>query len=218
MRGAASAVPNGKRCSAFSRLFRCLAPSARMDTARSLAGKPLAGFRATPIRRSLMWHDSVCNTVQESTVTSTIVAKKTTTWGESGFSVRVSRPPRRHLQRLRKESRLPAWQDLGDPWTTWATCPRRASPRCSSPSSPNATKECPWASPPTWSTRSGNAFANPMATDAAIDRGVHRTIILEFDIPSYHTDAGQQRGQEQKVNPRVRSIGIHRQLRQVHCL
>ena len=33
---------------------------------------------------SLMWHDSVCNTVQKSTVTSTIVAKKTTTWGESG--------------------------------------------------------------------------------------------------------------------------------------
>ena len=32
-----------------------------------------------------MWHDSVCNTVQEPTVTSTIAAKKTTTWGESGF-------------------------------------------------------------------------------------------------------------------------------------
>ena len=32
-----------------------------------------------------MWHDSVCNTVQEPTVTSTIVAKKTTTWRESGF-------------------------------------------------------------------------------------------------------------------------------------
>ena len=32
-----------------------------------------------------MWHDSVCNTVQEPTVTSTIIAKKTTTWGESGF-------------------------------------------------------------------------------------------------------------------------------------
>ena len=129
------------------------------------------------------------------------------------------RPPRRYLQRLRKESRLPAWQDLGDPRTTRATCrPRRASPRCSSPSSPNATKEGPWASPPTWSTRSGAAFANPMATDAAIDRGVRRTIILEFDVPSYHTDAAQQRGQEQKVNPRVRSIGIHRQLRQVHCL
>ena len=57
-----------------------------------------------------------------------------------------------------------------------------------------------------------------MATDAAIDRGGHRTIILEFDGPSYNTDAAPQRGQEQKVNPRVRSIGIHRQLRQVHCL
>ena len=32
-----------------------------------------------------MWYDSVCTTVQEPTVTSTIVAKKTTTWGESGF-------------------------------------------------------------------------------------------------------------------------------------
>ena len=38
--------------------------------------------------------------------------------------------------------------------------------------------------------------------------GGHRTIILEFDVPSYHTDAAQQRGQEQKMNPRVRSIGI----------
>ena len=34
----------------------------------------------------------------------------------------------------------------------------------------------------------------------AIDRGVHRTIILEFDVPSYHTDAAQQRGQKQGVN------------------
>ena len=34
------------------------------------------------------------------------------------------------------------------------------------------------------------------------------SVILDFDVPSYHTDAGQQRGQEQKVNPRVRSIGI----------
>ena len=36
----------------------------------------------------------------------------------------------------------------------------------------------------------------------------HLSFGLEFDIPSYHTDAAQQRGQEQKVNPRVRSIGI----------
>ena len=58
----------------------------------------------------------------------------------------------------------------------------------------------------------------PWPPTPAIDRGVHRTIILEFDVPSYHTDAAQQRGQEQKVNPTVRSIGIRRQLRQVHCL
>ncbi len=32
-----------------------------------------------------MWHDSICNTVHKSTVTSIIVAKKTTTWGELGF-------------------------------------------------------------------------------------------------------------------------------------
>ena len=36
----------------------------------------------------------------------------------------------------------------------------------------------------------------------------HLSFGLEFDVPSYHTDAGQQRGQEQKVNPRVRPIGI----------
>ncbi len=32
-----------------------------------------------------MWHDSVCNTVQEPTGTSIIVAKKTAAWRESGF-------------------------------------------------------------------------------------------------------------------------------------
>ena len=42
-------------------------------------------------------------------------------------------------------------------WTTWATSPRvLRSPRCSSRSSPNATKGAPWASPPTWSSPSGS--------------------------------------------------------------
>ena len=36
-------------------------------------------------------------------------------------------------------------------------------------------------------------FANPMATAAAIDRVVHHSVILEFDVPSYRTDAAQQR-------------------------
>ena len=42
-----------------------------------------------------MWHVSVCNTVQEPTVTSTTDVKKTTTWGESGF-------PSEFLDRLDK--------------------------------------------------------------------------------------------------------------------
>ena len=43
-------------------------------------------------------------------------------------------------------------------------------------------------------------FANPMATAAAIDRVVHHAVILEFDVPSYRTDAVQQRGQSEGVN------------------
>ena len=42
-------------------------------------------------------------------------------------------------------------------------------------------------------------FANPMATAAAIDWVVHHSLILEFDVPSYRTDA-QQRGQAEEVN------------------
>ena len=36
-------------------------------------------------------------------------------------------------------------------------------------------------------------FANPMATAAAIDRIVHHSVILEFDVPSYRTSAAQNR-------------------------
>ena len=43
-------------------------------------------------------------------------------------------------------------------------------------------------------------FANPMATTPAIDRVVHHSVILEFDVPSYRTDAAQQRGQAEEVN------------------
>ena len=43
-------------------------------------------------------------------------------------------------------------------------------------------------------------FANPMATAAAIDRVIHHSVILEFDVPSYRTDAAQQRGQADQVN------------------
>ena len=37
-------------------------------------------------------------------------------------------------------------------------------------------------------------FANPMATAAAIDRVVHHSVILEFDVPSYRTDAAPAKG------------------------
>ena len=45
-------------------------------------------------------------------------------------------------------------------------------------------------------------FANPMATAAAIDRVVHHSVILEYgvDVPSYRTNAAQQRGQAEEVN------------------
>ena len=43
-------------------------------------------------------------------------------------------------------------------------------------------------------------FANPVATAAAIDRVVHHSVILEFDVPSYRTNAAQQRGQAKEVN------------------
>ena len=43
-------------------------------------------------------------------------------------------------------------------------------------------------------------FANPMATAAAIDRAVHHSVIMEFDVPSNRTGVAQKRGQEQEVN------------------
>ena len=39
-----------------------------------------------------------------------------------------------------------------------------------------------------------------MATAAAIDRVVHHSVILQFDVPSYRTDAAQQRGLAEEVN------------------
>ena len=39
-------------------------------------------------------------------------------------------------------------------------------------------------------------FANPMATAAAIDRIVHHSVILEFNVPSYRTSAARNRQAE----------------------
>ena len=43
-------------------------------------------------------------------------------------------------------------------------------------------------------------FVNPMATAAAIDRIVHHSVILEFDVPSYRTDAAQQHSHLHRVD------------------
>ena len=40
----------------------------------------------------------------------------------------------------------------------------------------------------------------PRATAAAIDRVVHHSVILKFDVPSYRTNAAQQRGRAEEVN------------------
>jgi DNA replication protein DnaC len=37
-------------------------------------------------------------------------------------------------------------------------------------------------------------FKNPMTTAAAIDRLVHHSVILEFDVPSYRTEDAKKRG------------------------
>ncbi|MDD5083035.1 MAG: IS21-like element helper ATPase IstB [Dehalococcoidales bacterium] len=42
----------------------------------------------------------------------------------------------------------------------------------------------------------GRIFQNPMATAAAIDRIVHHSVILEFNVPSYRTGAAEQRHAE----------------------
>ena len=36
-------------------------------------------------------------------------------------------------------------------------------------------------------------FKNPMTTAAAIDRVVHHSVILEFDVPSYRTEKASRR-------------------------
>ena len=54
-------------------------------------------------------------------------------------------------------------------------------------------------------------FANPMATAAAIDRVVHHSVILEFGVPSYRTDAAQQRGQAEEVTRQNQSTTFRQQ-------
>ena len=53
-------------------------------------------------------------------------------------------------------------------------------------------------------------FANPMATAAAIDRVVHHSVILEFDVPSYRTGVAQQRSSTGGAEP-AKIVDAHRQ-------
>ncbi len=44
-------------------------------------------------------------------------------------------------------------------------------------------------------------FFNPMGTAAAIDRIVHHSVILEFDMPSYRTSEAQGRQLQTTITP-----------------
>ena len=55
-------------------------------------------------------------------------------------------------------------------------------------------------------------FSNPMATAAAIDRIVHHSVILEFDVPSYRTGEAQERQLQTTVTPENDSYTGKRQL------
>ena len=46
-------------------------------------------------------------------------------------------------------------------------------------------------------------FANPMSTAVAIDRIVHHSVILEFDLPSYRTNAAQNRQAENETDRQI---------------
>ena len=51
-------------------------------------------------------------------------------------------------------------------------------------------------------------FANPMATAAAIDRIVHHSVILEFDLPSYRTSEAQGRQLQERQLPRCLKVFV----------
>ena len=49
-------------------------------------------------------------------------------------------------------------------------------------------------------TQLAKIFANPVVTAAAIDRVVHHSVILEFDLSSLRTDAALQGRQAEVAN------------------
>ena len=87
-------------------------------------------------------------------------------------------------------------------WTTWATCPRAPrNRRSSSPSSPNATSAGRWASRQTWSSRSGSAsLPTPWPPPRRLTGSCTTPSSWSLNVPSYRTNAAQQRGQAKEVN------------------
>ena len=62
---------------------------------RNLAGKPLAGFRATPSRRMPVLYDMMVHAIRITPPIASISdVKKTMAWGESGFPVTFPGLPR----------------------------------------------------------------------------------------------------------------------------
>ena len=56
----------------------------------------------------------------------------------------------------------------------------------------------PWL-PATGISEWEKVFANPMVTVAAMDRLVHHSVILEFDLPSYRTSEAEERQLQAKI-------------------
>ena len=88
-------------------------------------------------------------------------------------------------------------------WTTWATCPRalRESEVLFTLIAERYERRSLGITSNLVFSEWEHIFANPMATAAAILIEWSITPwILEFDVPSYRTDAAQQRGQAEEVN------------------
>ena len=72
----------------------------------------------------------------------------------------------------------------------WRRTVRRPCPHCGKPGITSNLVFSQW----------DQIFQNPMATAAAIDRVVHHSVILEFDVPSYRTREAQGRQQNATDN------------------
>ena len=100
---------------------------------------------------------------------------------------------------LATSSSTPCSKRWGGIYATWTSADTKSTPRASFGAKSRRTMSLGITSNLVFSEWE-RIFANPMATAAAIDRVVHHSVILEFDVPSYRTNAAQQRGQAKEVN------------------